>query len=312
MPTFCRCMTCSQAGTQTLNEVFTITELCDSDLRKLCRLDVHLTPDHVNTLLYNLLVGVNYLHSAGIVHCGLRPANCMVNQDCAIKLCDFTDARFLLGSSQHAQGLSMNSPQEEASSEVPVFQTSLKRQRNLIAVNRCKWYLAPEILLIQETTSITALVDIWSVGCIYAELIGMLPGRAPMDRGPLFPSTCHIRESWLRQQLQKIISILGSPSDADLEWLDDEEMRSYVQSLEAHERQVLAELLPPTADDTIALLEQLLEFSPTARVSARDALNHAALSYVRDASKEVLACHRVQLASLEGALDEKALRTCFC
>ena len=48
-----------------------------------------LTPLHINTLLYNLLVGMKYLHSAGIYHRDLKPANCLVNQDCAIKICDF-------------------------------------------------------------------------------------------------------------------------------------------------------------------------------------------------------------------------------
>ena len=61
-------------------EIYMIMELCDSDLKKLCRQDVTLSPIHVNTLLYNLLVGLNFIHSAGIYHRDLKPANCFVNQ----------------------------------------------------------------------------------------------------------------------------------------------------------------------------------------------------------------------------------------
>merc|ERR1712226_1043957 len=64
-------------------------EICDSDLKKLCRTDVSLQDAHVSTLLYNLLVGLKYLHSAGIYHRDLKPANCLVNQDCTVKICDF-------------------------------------------------------------------------------------------------------------------------------------------------------------------------------------------------------------------------------
>merc|ERR1719389_1154687 len=69
--------------------MYMIMEICDSDMKKLCRTNVTLSELHVNTLLYNLLVGLKYLHSAGIYHRDLKPANCLVNQDCGLKIADF-------------------------------------------------------------------------------------------------------------------------------------------------------------------------------------------------------------------------------
>merc|ERR1711959_860973 len=71
------------------DELYLVLEICDSDFKKLFRSPVHLTELHIKTLLYNLLVGVKYLHSAGIYHRDLKPANCLVNQDCTVKICDF-------------------------------------------------------------------------------------------------------------------------------------------------------------------------------------------------------------------------------
>merc|ERR1711948_210410 len=80
---------------KTFDELYMVMEICDSDLKKLCKTDVSLSLQHVDTLLYNLLVGLKYLHSAGIYHRDLKPANCLVNQDCSLKICDFGLARNL-------------------------------------------------------------------------------------------------------------------------------------------------------------------------------------------------------------------------
>merc|ERR1719262_2145749 len=68
-------------------------EVCDSDMKKLIRQDVQLEQRHIVTLLYNLLVGLKYVHSAGVYHRDLKPANCLVNQNCSVKICDFGLAR---------------------------------------------------------------------------------------------------------------------------------------------------------------------------------------------------------------------------
>ncbi|CAK0905258.1 unnamed protein product, partial [Prorocentrum cordatum] len=90
---------------ETFDELYMVMEICDSDLKKLCRTDVQLEPNHIHTLLYNLLVGIKYLHSAGIYHRDLKPANCLVNQDCSVKICDFGLSRAIGESAQVLEGL---------------------------------------------------------------------------------------------------------------------------------------------------------------------------------------------------------------
>ncbi|CAE7712761.1 MPK7 [Symbiodinium sp. CCMP2456] len=167
-----------------------VMEICDSDLKKLCRTDVTLTPLHINTLLYNLLVGLKYLHSAGIYHRDLKPANCLVNQDCSVKICDFGLSRAIEAAEQphlHAPG----DPSHGATGllAVPGVPHTQRLKRNLTGHVVTRWYRAPELILLQE--NYTEAIDIWSVGCIYAELLGMLEGTRTQDRGPLFPgSSC--------------------------------------------------------------------------------------------------------------------------
>ncbi|CAE7938703.1 MPK4 [Symbiodinium necroappetens] len=167
-----------------------VMEICDSDLKKLCRTDVTLTPLHINTLLYNLLVGLKYLHSAGIYHRDLKPANCLVNQDCSVKICDFGLSRAIEAAEQPHLHALPNTPRGEGDHDaVPGVPHTQRLKRNLTGHVVTRWYRAPELILLQE--NYTEAIDIWSVGCIYAELLGMLEGTRTQDRGPLFPgSSC--------------------------------------------------------------------------------------------------------------------------
>lgn len=78
-------------------DLYLIFEATPSDLRKVFRSNFYLTERHIQTIMYNMLCGLKYIHSAGIVHRDIKPANVLVNQDCTAKICDFGLARQLSG-----------------------------------------------------------------------------------------------------------------------------------------------------------------------------------------------------------------------
>lgn len=82
---------------QNFNNLYLIFEATPSDLRKVFRSNFYLTEKHIQTIMYNLLCGLKYIHSANIVHRDIKPANVLVNQDCTAKICDFGLARQLNG-----------------------------------------------------------------------------------------------------------------------------------------------------------------------------------------------------------------------
>jgi len=272
---------------KTFDELYMVMEICDSDLKKLVRTDVNLSLQHVDTLLYNLLVGLKYLHSAGIYHRDLKPANCLVNQDCSVKICDFGLSR-AVGVAQNLGELP-NTPREgqEGGAVVPATQR-LKRHLTGHVVTR--WYRAPELILLQE--NYTEKIDIWSVGCIYAELLGMLDGAGVKvsDRGPLFPgSSCfplspdhkhktdykyHTRGK--HDQLNMIFNLLGTPAEGQVIALEREDAKKYLKCFAAREGDGLKSKFSKVPDSSIDLLQKMLLFNPDDRTPVASLLINAA------------------------------------
>lgn len=220
-------------------ELYLVLELCDSDFKKLFKLPEFLTESHIITLLFNTLCGLKYIHSAGIYHRDLKPANCLVNRDCAVKICDFGLSRPVDASS----GVCRPGPDDtrdildEDGSSVGSGSNRRFPRRALTGHVVTRWYRAPELILLQE--HYTEQIDVWSLGCIFAELLGMIRENYPnpRERCPLFQgSTCYPlsphreqdrdyqyyygRSS--RDQLNVIFNILGTPSDDVIEKLDKE------------------------------------------------------------------------------------------
>mmetsp|Transcript_9963 Transcript_9963/g.21911 ORF Transcript_9963/g.21911 Transcript_9963/m.21911 type:complete len:421 (-) Transcript_9963:206-1468(-) len=292
------------------DELYLIMEICDSDLKKLCRTDVTLTPLHINTLLYNLLVGVKYLHSAGIYHRDLKPANCLVNQDCSVKICDFGLSRALGGE------MAMHNDIYSSSKAVP------KRQLTGHVVTR--WYRAPELILLQE--NYTTAIDLWSVGCIYAELLGMLEGTRCEDRGPLFPGSSCFPLSPDRQhktdykyhtrgkhdQLNMIFNLIGTPTEDELALIERDDAKRYIRCFAARQGEGFRAKFPHVEANSVDILEKFLRFNPQERPSVEAALSHPLLHDLRDLGKEVKAQKLVHLDfEREPDLDETLLRKYF-
>jgi mitogen-activated protein kinase 1/3 len=317
------------SNNSTFEELYIVMEICDSDMKKLCRTDVCLTPLHINTLLYNLLVGLKYLHSAGIYHRDLKPANCLVNQDCSVKICDFGLSRAIGDEQLHLQALP-NTPrgeggEGEADRSIPIVPGTARLKRHLTGHVVTRWYRAPELILLQE--NYTEAIDVWSVGCIYAELLGMLEGTNTADRGPLFPgSSCfplspdhkhktdykyHTRGK--HDQLNMIFNLLGTPPEADVEQLERDDAKRYIKCFAAREGSGVQKKFPNVEPGMCSLLEAMLKFNPRDRVNVDNALDDPCFATIRDKSKELTRKEGIVTLDFEKEpdLDEILLRKYF-
>ncbi|XP_054156122.1 serine/threonine-protein kinase NLK-like [Oppia nitens] len=211
-------------------EIYVITELMQSDLHKIIVSSQPLTSDHVKIFLYQILRGLKYLHSARILHRDIKPGNLLVNSNCLLKICDFGLARV-----------------EESDSSRLMTQEVVTQ-----------YYRAPELLM--GARHYTSAIDIWSVGCIFAELLG---------RRILFQAQTPI------QQLELITDLLGTPEPPDMRYAC-EGARIHIQR-RPHKTPSLASLYNLSSQanhEAVHLLCQMLVFNPDNRINCTNALSH--------------------------------------
>jgi len=120
-----------------------------------------------------------------------------------------------------------------------------------------RWYRAPEILL--GSTSYTKGVDLWSVGCILGEL---LSGK------PIFPGTSTMN------QLDRIMEVTGRPSPDDVDAIKSPFAQTMLESLPMSRPRPLTEMFPSASMEALDLLRICLQFNPTKRITAKEALKH--------------------------------------
>ncbi|GAB5031262.1 cmgc cdk protein kinase [Nannochloropsis oceanica] len=209
-----------------------VFEFLDQDLKKYLDIcDNGLELAVLQSFLYQLLHGVAYCHDHRVLHRDLKPQNLLINRDGELKLADFGLAR--------AFGI----PVRSYTHEVVTL-----------------WYRAPDVLM--GSRKYSTPVDIWSIGCIFAE---MANGR------PLFAGASE------SDQLDRIFRALGTPTEAVypgiVELPEFQKVKTQFpryQSLESWAS--LVPTLPPLGID---LISKMLTFDPSKRISARDALAHA-------------------------------------
>ncbi|KAK9473623.1 kinase-like domain-containing protein [Dipodascopsis tothii] len=226
------------------NEIYLYEELMECDMHQIIRSQQPLTDAHYQSFIYQILCGLKYIHSANVLHRDLKPGNLLVNADCELKICDFGLAR----------GFSAD-PKENAG-----FLTEYVATR---------WYRAPEIML--SFQSYTKAIDVWSVGCILAELLG---GK------PFFKGHDYV------DQLNQILHYLGTPSEETLSRIGSPRAQEYVRGLPYMPKIPFTKLFPTANPEALDLLERMLAFDPSERITVAEALNHPYLKIWHDPADE--------------------------
>jgi len=194
--------------------------------------------DHVKRIIFQTLMGLAHSHSRRVIHRDLKPANIFLIysnsaekllSSCIVKIGDFGLAR---------------------AARIPIPPLT----RDIATL----WYRAPEILL--GTNKYSSTVDIWSLGCIMAELIRV---------NPLFFGECEL------ETLLQIFKVLGTPTPEKLKSLT--ELEYFIEKMpkwSVNINESLSNCCRGLDSDGVDLLSRMLELDPETRITARDAVIH--------------------------------------
>ncbi|ODV62790.1 mitogen-activated protein kinase HOG1 [Ascoidea rubescens DSM 1968] len=225
------------------SDIYFVTELQGADLLKLLNTRP-LEPQFIQYFIYQILRGLKYIHSAGVIHRDLKPSNILINENCDLKICDFGLAR-------------IQDPQ-------------------MTGYVSTRYYRAPEIMLTWQKYDTE--VDIWSTGCIFAEMV---------ENKPLFPGRNHV------DQFSIITELLGSPPQDVIDTICSENTLRFVKSLPKKSPIDLFERFnDKLSKDGIDLLSKMLVFDSRKRINATEGLSHVYLANYHDPDDEPEASER--------------------
>uniref|UniRef100_A0A4W6EX23 mitogen-activated protein kinase n=1 Tax=Lates calcarifer TaxID=8187 RepID=A0A4W6EX23_LATCA len=215
------------------NDFYLVMPFMGTDLGKLMKLQ-RLSEEKIQYLVYQMLKGLKYIHSAGIIH---RVSCLLFIHIYTLCILDFGLAR-------------------QADSEMTGYVVT-------------RWYRAPEVIL--SWMHYTQTVDIWSAGCIMAE---MLQGK------PLFKGSDHL------DQLTEIMKITGTPTQEFISKLESEDAKSYIRSLPKVEKKDLQKVFSTANPQAVSVLERMLLLDPESRVTATEALTLPYFAEFREPEEE--------------------------
>jgi mitogen-activated protein kinase 15 len=196
-------------------DIYLVFDFMDTDLHAVIRANI-LEDIHKQYIIYQVLKCLKYMHSANLLHRDLKPSNLLLNSECHVKVADFGLARSL---------------DTKEPDQTPIL-------TDYVAT---RWYRAPEILL--GSNKYTKGVDMWSLGCILAEL---LLGK------PVFPGTSTLN------QLDRVMELIGRPSPDDIDAIDCPLAQTMLESLPQTKPKRLRDVFPTASDDSLDLLKNLL------------------------------------------------------
>ncbi|ETO24741.1 mitogen-activated protein kinase 6, partial [Reticulomyxa filosa] len=248
-----------QSEIETFNEVYLIMPKMETTLAKVIQSKQNLTDRHLQFFLYQILRGLKLITQHTLLFLLVdnlfvlskkedKPENILVNgADCEVRITDFGLARGV-------------SKEDEVGKPTEYVVT--------------RWYRSPEVMC--SAGMYDEAVDIWSVGCIMAELI---------LRKPLFPGqNCFVIVFYL-DQLKIIFDTMGTPKD--LEWIKTPEAKRWVQKLKPHDGKDLQKVFEKASDKARDLLLKMLTLDPKYRITAVQSLEHPWLSDLHREQDEV-------------------------
>ncbi|KAG9298468.1 hypothetical protein G9A89_003691 [Geosiphon pyriformis] len=209
-------------------------ELMEADLHAIIRSKQPLTDAHYQSFTYQIFCGLKYIHSANVLHRDLKPGNLLVNADCELKICDFGLAR---GFSENIEGNS------GFMTEYVVTQ----------------WYRAPELMLSFQNYTKAMPID---HGNFLNDKLTYL----------LFATLVDLWSEAYRCLKEGIT--LGTPNDETLTKIGSPRTQEYIRNLPYIRKKHFQELIPNANPLAIDLIERLLSFDPSQRITVEQALEH--------------------------------------
>ncbi|GAB2284293.1 Mitogen-activated protein kinase 19 [Dionaea muscipula] len=237
-------------------DIYVVFELMESDLHQVIKANDDLTREHHQFFLYQMLRALKYMHTANVYHRDLKPKNILANANCKLKICDFGLARV-------------------AFNDTPA--TTL--WTDYVAT---RWYRAPE-LCGSFFSKYTPAIDIWSIGCIFAEV---LTGK------PLFPGKS------VAHQLDLITDLLGTPSSDAISGVRNDKARKYLTDMRKKHPVPFSEKFPSADPLALNLLQRMLAFEPKDRPTAEEALADPYFKGLSKVEREP-ACHPISKIEFE-------------